>query len=142
MKITAKKFSNPGNSTLHSKRCSWPTNGRSAIPDDFIQSDLSLIPKIRLVKCIRLPISDDMVVWVMKTTVDIADAILTEAKALAALRSITLRELIEDSLRNVLATNQPAKPFRLEDGSVHGNGLQRPMTWDEMIEESSRGHTA
>jgi hypothetical protein len=46
-----------------------------------------------------------MVIWV-KTTIDIADGLLTEAKERALREGTTLRELVERGLRTTLA--QPA----------------------------------
>jgi hypothetical protein len=60
----------------------------------------------------------------MKTTVDIADPLLAEAKRVAAARGITLRELVEEGLRAVLTTPNPAQPFKLRDASFRGNGVQ------------------
>lgn len=49
---------------------------------------------------------------VMKTTVEIADALLAEAKKFARERDITLRELIESGLRKELAEiNRCEPPF-------------------------------
>ena len=77
----------------------------------------------------------------MKTTVDIADSVLEEAKQLAASRSITLRELVEDGLRKVLAEPRNI-PFRLRDGSVGGKGMVRKMSWEEIRDEIYRGRGA
>ncbi len=59
----------------------------------------------------------------MKTTVDIQDALLEEARALAASRSTTLRRLIEDGLRLVLRQAPAPQAFRLPDCSYEGDGL-------------------
>lgn len=51
----------------------------------------------------------------MRTTISIQDPLLETAKERAALRSITLSELIEDALRAHLAaaSGQARHPFRL-----------------------------
>jgi hypothetical protein len=74
----------------------------------------------------------------MKTTVDIADPLLEEAKALAARRGTTLRSVIEEGLREVLA-NEPstARAFRLRDASVGGKGLTagfRDRPWSDVLD--------
>lgn len=73
----------------------------------------------------------------MKTTIEIADALLVEAKRVAAERRTTLRALVEEGLRTTLAEKGDQKPFRLEDGSVGGNGPTpewERATWDEKLE--------
>lgn len=50
----------------------------------------------------------------MRTTLDIDDAVLREAKKLAATEGKTLRRLVEEALRDRLAPRRrPGKPFRL-----------------------------
>lgn len=58
----------------------------------------------------------------VKTTVDIADSLLAEAKELAARRHTTIRALVEDGLRRVLTDGEVSEPFRLRDASVGGSG--------------------
>lgn len=54
----------------------------------------------------------------MKTTLDLPDSLLAEAKALARERKLTLRQLMEEGLRTVMERHrQPAAPFRLRDAS-------------------------
>lgn len=61
----------------------------------------------------------------MKTTIDIADTLLEEAKATAERESATLSSLVEEGLRFVLAQRTEMQvPFRLRDASVDGRGLQ------------------
>lgn len=77
----------------------------------------------------------------MKTTVEITDSLLEQAKQLAAARSTTLRQIIEEGLRNVIETKQE-QPFRLRDGSFGGQGMVRKMTWDEIRDEIYQGRGA
>ena len=60
----------------------------------------------------------------MKTTVEISPALLAEAKRHAQAEHMTLKALIENGLRRVLAEKKKGTPaFKLRDGSVGGNGL-------------------
>lgn len=74
----------------------------------------------------------------MKTTIDLSDALFDSAKKLARQRQTTLRALVEEGLRRVLAdahaTGTPA--FRLKDASVQGGELLEsdPRRWQELEE--------
>jgi hypothetical protein len=71
----------------------------------------------------------------MKTTIDIADPLLEEAKRVAAQEGTTLRVLVEDGLRRTLAERQQRKPFRLRDASFRGEGLQPGIdlgSWEQI----------
>lgn len=59
----------------------------------------------------------------MKTTIDIADVLLEAAKKAADREGITLRALVERSLREALKARGPAKPFRLKLVTFKGDGL-------------------
>ena len=70
-----------------------------------------------------------------KTTVELPDALLTEAKEYAARERTTLRALIERGLRLVVTERERATGFELQDGSVPGNGLQpefRDASWEQI----------
>ncbi|MBC7730946.1 MAG: type II toxin-antitoxin system VapB family antitoxin [Bacteriovorax sp.] len=55
----------------------------------------------------------------MKTTLDISDPLLDQVRKIAARDGDTLRSLVEQGLRKVVAErNAKAKPFKLKDGSV------------------------
>lgn len=78
----------------------------------------------------------------MKTTVEISDALLEQAKALARREKVSLRTLIEDGLRTVLKTRRARSEFKLRDCSVDGNGLQSPYTegeWDAIRKAAYEG---
>lgn len=59
----------------------------------------------------------------MKTTLNISDALLEQAKSIAAHEGVTLRSLVEQGLQNVMDSRHAAKPFRLRDASIKGKGL-------------------
>jgi hypothetical protein len=58
----------------------------------------------------------------MKATVDIADAVLQEAKLIAAREGITLRSLVEEGLRHVIDERSASSAFVLCDASFAGDG--------------------
>lgn len=60
----------------------------------------------------------------MKTTVEISDPLAREAREAAAREGRTLRSLLEEGLREVLARRKKRGRFRLRDGSFKGKGLQ------------------
>ncbi len=60
----------------------------------------------------------------MKTTVEISDALLAEARRTAEREETTVRALIEAGLRRVLAERQRKQTFRLRRVSFKGRGLQ------------------
>ena len=79
----------------------------------------------------------------MKTTVEIADPLLEQAKAEAHRRGTTLRALIEEGLRRVIA-EPAAVTYVLPDRSVAGGGptdLWLSSTWDDKLEIISEGRT-
>ena len=72
----------------------------------------------------------------VKTTIDIADPLLERARKLAAERGTTLREVVEDALRDLIARESPRRrKFKLRDASVRGKGLQPGVNegdWDTL----------
>jgi hypothetical protein len=58
----------------------------------------------------------------MKTTVEIANSLLRAAKRRAQKDGVTLRALIEEGLRRVLADETGAEPFRLRRVTFGGQG--------------------
>lgn len=71
----------------------------------------------------------------MKTTVEISDALLREARKFAAREGVTLRELMERGLHRVLADMKSETPFKLRRASVKGRGLQpefREASWEKV----------
>ncbi len=79
----------------------------------------------------------------MKTTIDIADSLLEAARAVAARENRTLRELVEQGLRTVLANRRAqGADFRLRDARFKGKGLQPGVElgeWDRVLQASYEG---
>jgi hypothetical protein len=71
----------------------------------------------------------------MKTTVEIADPVLREARKLASREGATLRSLIEEGLRRIIAERKRKSAFRLRLITAGGRGLRpelRDANWDEI----------
>ena len=70
----------------------------------------------------------------MKTTLDISDPLLEQVKAIAMRDGETLRALVEQGLRKVVAERKTKpKPFKLKDASVGTPGAvssYEQMSWD------------
>jgi Arc/MetJ family transcription regulator len=60
----------------------------------------------------------------MKTTVEISDPLLAEARQAAAEEGTTVRALIEEGLRRVLRDRVRRRAFRLRRVTFKGRGLQ------------------
>ena len=79
----------------------------------------------------------------MKTTVEIADSLLEEAKKLATKDKTTLRELVEQGLRRILSERKRPKKFKLRDCSFKGNGLTPEFegaSWEQIRAAIYEGH--
>ena len=73
----------------------------------------------------------------MKTTVEIPDSLLDEAKKVAARQDTTLRVLIIEGLRRVLVERKRAGAFRLRKATFRGKGLHPDMAgapWERIRE--------
>lgn len=78
----------------------------------------------------------------MKTTIEITDPLLREARKTAEREGVTLRSLVERGLRRVVAESKPGAPFRLRRASFKGRGLQAGVhdaSWDELRDLAYRG---
>jgi hypothetical protein len=72
---------------------------------------------------------------VVKTTIDIADPILREARKLASREGTTLRALVEQGSRHVISEKKRKRPFRLQLVTAGGQGLGpglRDAGWDKI----------
>lgn len=69
----------------------------------------------------------------MKTTVELPDALLREAKAYAARQGVPMREVFERGLRAVLE-EAPKEPFKLKMIPTSGRGMVKDYTWGEVME--------
>jgi hypothetical protein len=81
----------------------------------------------------------------MKTTVEIPESLLGQAKRLAAQERTTVRALVEEGLRRVLAERKRSKPFKLRKVSFRGHGLQAQMagaSWQRIRDSAYEGRGA
>jgi Arc/MetJ family transcription regulator len=82
-----------------------------------------------------------------KTTIDIPEPLLAEAKEIAAREGTTLRALVEAGLRMVVERRGRGKEerFELRDASVDGDGLQtefRDAGWERLRDAAYDGRGA
>lgn len=72
----------------------------------------------------------------MKTTIDLSDALFHSTKALAQQRQTTMRALMEEGLRRVLAESKSksAPAFKLKDARVRGGKqlMDDPRQWRDL----------
>ena len=79
----------------------------------------------------------------MKTTIELSDKLLDEARKLAATQGIPVRELVERGLRRVVAeAKRPPAAFVLRKASFKGKGLRPELqgaSWDRLREMAYEG---
>jgi len=78
----------------------------------------------------------------MKTTIEISDSLLDEAKKLAAKEGTTVRAYVEQGLRRIVAERKSHSVFRLRKATFKGNGLQagaQDATWERIRETIYQG---
>ncbi len=78
----------------------------------------------------------------MKTTIEIPNSLLEEARKLASQEGTTVRALVETGLRRVLTERKKRGPFKLRKASFKGNGLQPGVTdasWERIREMAYEG---
>ena len=75
----------------------------------------------------------------MKTTIEVSDALFASAKALAQQNETTMRALIEEGLRRVLSDERikAKSAFKLVDASVRGKAMliSDPARWQQLEDE-------
>jgi len=79
----------------------------------------------------------------MKTTLEVSDALLARAKALAAREGTTIRALVEEGLRKVIEERKGRRNFKLRSASFAGQGLQPGQeegNWSEVRDMIYEGH--
>jgi hypothetical protein len=78
----------------------------------------------------------------MKTTIEIPDVLLEEARKLAASEHTTLKALVSEGLRRIVAERQQKETFKLRKASFRGQGLQPQLAgaaWEQIRELAYEG---
>jgi hypothetical protein len=78
----------------------------------------------------------------MKTTIEISDALLRDARRLAAQEGVTLRALVERGLHCIISDTPQRKAFKLRRASFKGDGLNdefRDATWERVRDSAYQG---
>ncbi len=78
----------------------------------------------------------------MKTTIEIPNSLLEEARKLASQEGTTVRALVETGLRRVLAERKKRGTFKLRNASFNGKGVQPGVadaSWERIREMAYEG---
>jgi hypothetical protein len=78
----------------------------------------------------------------MKTTIHIPDSLFEEARRLANRENTTLKSLVEQGLRRVIAEHKRSGPFRLREVAFKGQGLDPRLagaSWEQIRELGYEG---
>jgi len=81
----------------------------------------------------------------MKTTVDIQDALLDEVRKMASRENTTVKAMVEEGLRQVVARRKKEQAFQLRKVSFKGSGLQSHLSggaWNEIRDLAYEGRGA
>jgi hypothetical protein len=81
----------------------------------------------------------------MKTTIEISDPLLRDARRIAEREGVTLRTIVERGLRRVVAETRTGAPFKLRRASFKGRGLQAGLSdasWDKLRDLAYEGRGA
>jgi hypothetical protein len=90
---------------------------------------------------LREDVFTDMVIH-MKTTIEISDPLLQRTRKLARKERTTLRALVEEGLREVLAGRAESREFTLRRASFAGQGLRPELEgapWDTIRNAAYEG---
>jgi hypothetical protein len=71
----------------------------------------------------------------MKTTLDIPEPLLRDARKLAAREGTTLKALVEQGLRQIVDDRKRSRSFRLRKVTFNGRGLRpevRNASWEQL----------
>ena len=78
----------------------------------------------------------------MKTTIQLPDSLLKEARKLAHEERTTLKSLMEEGLRRIISEHGRRGAFKLRKATFRGKGLQPHLegaTWERIRDASYEG---
>lgn len=78
----------------------------------------------------------------MKTTIEISNSLLEEARQLAAKEGTTVRALVEQGLRRVVSERKSRGAFKLRKTTFKGRGLQAEFdgaNWEKIRDAAYEG---
>ncbi len=81
----------------------------------------------------------------MKTTIELPDKLVQQARRVARAEGATLRALVEEGLQHALRVRRQRKPRTLDFPSFGGGGLTEAFhdaPWDKIRDEIYRGRGA
>jgi hypothetical protein len=81
----------------------------------------------------------------MKTTLEISDSILKQAKALAREQQVTLRSLTEEGLKKVIEERSARTLQKVKPVTFRGDGLSgefQGASWEKIRDAAYSGHGA
>lgn len=81
----------------------------------------------------------------MKTTIEIPDPLLAEARKVAAQERTTLKALTEEGLRRVIEDRKRNQPFKLRKVTFRGKGLHPDVgegSWSKIRDLAFEGRGA
>ncbi|MEW6388620.1 MAG: type II toxin-antitoxin system VapB family antitoxin [Thermodesulfobacteriota bacterium] len=81
----------------------------------------------------------------MKTTIEISDPLLEAVRRVAQREKTTVRALVEEGLRKIVAEREQRPGFKLRKVTFKGDGLQpqvRGASWERLRDIIYEGHGA
>jgi len=78
----------------------------------------------------------------MKTTIELPEPLLADLKRLAAREGTTLKSLLEEALRKLIADRRRKAPFKLRKASFKGTGMTPEFenaSWEDTRDASYKG---
>ena len=81
----------------------------------------------------------------MKTTIEISNSLLEEVRTQASRERTTVRALVEEGLRRIMADRKRKPAFRLRKATFRGRGLQphvAGVSWERIRDTAYEGRGA